>query len=492
MNAVLLDGSTIELIEVLARGSHIDVEDIDIRIRVVILCKHCMLRGVHTADLRAVRLATLVRIAGLTGAYALDEYDGLRLLAVGRTEEVTAGRTGSIHETLILEGGHDIRTLGVCIFIVLVDLDHLIAGCHDDGAVVLFYELIGILIVDGLCAADLFAESADALVQLQAIVRVNGSDLRYGLCERNIDAGAGIEAEVELVRYLLLRALLGAETAACALVLIDISCLPLDRHVEVADEALYICDFTIAIDVNLIMLANLNHLRGYDTGRAVECREGLVKLCHLTADGRFCFDNVYIIAGIRDIKCGLHAGDTAADHERTLRNRCGICGKRTVEFNLRNRCFHESDRLFGCDGLVLMHPGALLTDVCDFQHVRVHADIGNRFTEGLFMHTWRAGAYHDAGETVLFHRILDEVLAGLGTHIGIICGEDDTRHMAGCFCYGFHIDSGCDVRTAVADKYTDFLHILFSFPLLRILSECTDDRLLRQIRIKLRRYIIRL
>ncbi len=54
MHAVLFNGSAIELIKGLARSPHIDIEHIDLRIRILVSDKHCMLGRIHTADLGAV------------------------------------------------------------------------------------------------------------------------------------------------------------------------------------------------------------------------------------------------------------------------------------------------------------------------------------------------------------------------------------------------------------------------------------------------------
>ena len=61
VNAVLLDRAAVELVEVLAGGTHVDVEHIHIGVRVLVADEHRVLGGVHAADLGAVLLAAARR-----------------------------------------------------------------------------------------------------------------------------------------------------------------------------------------------------------------------------------------------------------------------------------------------------------------------------------------------------------------------------------------------------------------------------------------------
>lgn len=78
-----------------------------------------------------------------------------------------------------------------------------------------------LLVVDGARRADLGADAALAVFQHVAVVGVDGRHLRHSLRKRDIDGAAGVEAEVELVRDLLLRALFGTCAAAGTLRLVD-------------------------------------------------------------------------------------------------------------------------------------------------------------------------------------------------------------------------------------------------------------------------------
>ena len=87
MHAVLLHRAAVELVEVLAGGADVDVEDIHIGVRIFLADQHGVLGGVHAADLRAVGLAAA---GGVAGADALHKDDGVRVLAVGGAQQRAA------------------------------------------------------------------------------------------------------------------------------------------------------------------------------------------------------------------------------------------------------------------------------------------------------------------------------------------------------------------------------------------------------------------
>ena len=71
------------------------------------------------------------------------------------------------------------------------------------------------------------------------------------------------------------------------------------------------------------MLADGDHLRGEDAGRAVERGEGLVELGHVPADGPRALHQVDLLVGVGDLEGRLDAGDPPADHQRV-----GVHGRR--------------------------------------------------------------------------------------------------------------------------------------------------------------------
>ena len=122
------------------------------------------------------------------------------------------------------------------------------------------------------------------------------------------------------------------------------------------DEAFHFGHLAVGEDADVLVLCRIHHLRGEDARRAVERREGFVKLCHLATDGGILFDDVDRKARIRDVESGLDARDAAADDQRALGNGRFPGGEGSVEMHLGDCRLAEDDRLFGADGHILMHP----------------------------------------------------------------------------------------------------------------------------------------
>lgn len=157
--------------------------------------------------------------------------------------------------------------------------------------------------------------------------------------------------------------------AAGAEVFFDVARLLLDGDVEVADKSLDGCDLRVGIDLYVLVLSRVDHLRGQDARRAVEGREGLVELRHLTADSRLCLDDVDRESGVGDVERGLDTRDTAAYNERALCDGRLAGGERRVEIDLSYRRLAEDYSLGGSGELVLVYPRALLADVRDLEHI---------------------------------------------------------------------------------------------------------------------------
>ena len=423
MHAVLLDGSAVELVKVLAGGAHVDIEHIYVCIRVFFAAEHGVLRRVHTADLGAVGLALLRTVAA--GADALHKDDGLRVRPVGRAQECAVRGAGGVHETLKLEAGHHVRTLAVGKFVEFGKIDGVEARRGDDGAVFLLNERVGLLVVDCPGGTDLRAHAALAVFEHIAVVGIDGRDLRHGLRKRDIDRAAIVHAEVKFVRDLLLRTLFRTQSAAGADVLLHKARFTADLYMEVADEAADGFNLGVGIDVDFFVLRTVNHFRRQDTRRAVERRERLVDLGHLAADGRLLFDDIDLKARLGNVQRRLDARDAAADDERTLGDRAGTCGQRRVQMHLGDGGAAQNDRLFRAGFLVLVNPGALFADICDLDHIGVQTCLFAGLAERLLVHSGRAGTDDHAGQTVFMDFLLNHLLPGLGTHILIICGENN-------------------------------------------------------------------
>ena len=105
---------------------------------------------VHTADLRAVALSSVVCA---TASHTLDKYHFLRRFSVRKALKMSACRSCRIHDTLQLERCDNILALAVCILVISVKLDHIEACCHNDSAVFFCNDLVDLIIVDRTCLA---------------------------------------------------------------------------------------------------------------------------------------------------------------------------------------------------------------------------------------------------------------------------------------------------------------------------------------------------
>ena len=389
MYAILFYGTAIELIIVLARCTNVDVEYIDIGIRIFFTAQHCVLCGIHTADLGAVFLTAAMLRTGFTAADTLYEYQCLRLLAVGQTLQMTFCRTVCLQDPLEFQRSDNVLALGICEFVIAVNVDRIVTGSGNDCTVLFFYESFLLLVVDRTGRANCRTQTALALGELDAACGVQNSNVRDRLCKRDICSVTVAQSQIVSVRNVLYRALFRTCTAAGTLILIDKTSLTANLDAEVAHETGHCFYFTVGVDRDLVVLCTFYHFRCQDTGRAVQCRECLIDLCHLTADGRFLFDDVYRIAGFCNIQSSLDTCDTAADDQSTLGYRTFAGDQRGIQQNLCNCCTSEDDCLCGCLRNILVDPRALFTNICDFQHVGVQACCCNSLTESCLMHTGR-------------------------------------------------------------------------------------------------------
>jgi len=242
VDAVFLDRAAVELVEVLSGGTHVNVEHINLGVWVFFTHEHCVLCGVHTADLRAVRLSAA---GGIAAADALNENDRVRMSSVGGTEQRARRGTCGVRETLELERGHNVLGLSVSELAEFVKLDRIVSGRRDDRAVLFLDHGVLLRVVDRSRGAYLRAYAALAVLQHIAVIGIDDRNLRHCLGKRNVDRAAVVHSEVELVGDLLLRTFFGAETAARALRLIDESRLAAYLYGEVSDESGDRLDFAV-------------------------------------------------------------------------------------------------------------------------------------------------------------------------------------------------------------------------------------------------------
>ena len=457
INAVVLHRATVEFIKVLAGGTDIDVKHGHIGIRIFIPDEHSVLCGVHTADFGAVGLASVVRAAT---AHTLNEHNLLGCLAVTQPLQMALGGAGGVHNPLQLQGGNHILAFVVSIFAVFIQLDCIKAGGYHNGAVLLGDDLILLRVVNGTGLAELLADTAFAGFQLHTGVGINHRHIGNSLGKGGVNGAAGVEAPVELVQGLLGGAFLLADTAAGTLIHIHIAGLLADIHSEIAHKAGNLFHLGPGMYGDILVSRSLHHLRGQNTGRAVQGGEGLIQLAHTATNGRLLFHDIHLIAGIGNIQSGLNTGDAAADDQRPLGNGAFTGEQGGVQMHLGNSSPHQNYGLFCGLGHILVNPRAMLTNVGDFHQVRIEAVPFRAFAEGSLVHTGGAGADHDAFQVLFPDGLGDTKLACLTAHIGIIFRVDNALLQQSHFHDFLYIHRCGNIAAAMANKYTNSTHFL--------------------------------
>ena len=99
------------------------------------------------------------------------------------------------------------------------------------------------------------------------------------------------------------------------LIEIDITGFMSQRGREIAGLTVDLNDLGINQNVNIEMPTGFDQLGADGAHSAVVRREGLIELCHVSADGGLGFHEIDAVALVSQVKAGLHSGNTAAyDH----------------------------------------------------------------------------------------------------------------------------------------------------------------------------------
>ena len=349
------------------------------------------------------------------------------------------------------------------------DVERLETGGDDDRAdldlleLLLLGEVDGLLFAAGFDARLLALVGQDAALEIEADLRVDQHHLGRGLGERDVDRLALAEALVEFVGELglLVDAVGDALLAAGAEVLVDVPGLALDGDGVVADVAVHLHDLGIAPQRDVLVRADLGHLRGEDAGGAIQRREGLVELRHVPADGGLALDEVNLLAGVGQGQRGVDAGDAAADHEDV-----GMDGNffHLQGLVVRHALDGGAGQGLGLGGglrAVGVHPRVVLADVDHVEEERIQPAGRDRVAEGAFVEQGRAGGDDDPVQVELLDVLLDELLARIGAHVLVVAGQDHAGKLLDVFRDRRAVDHAGDVVPAMADVETD-AHVCFS------------------------------
>jgi len=133
-------GPVVILLEILAVGADIHVEDGGVQVAAgVLLGDDRFLDGVHAADGRTVAVVATVQIARTD---ALEPGDAGRILVVAGPDHVALEGAGGREDALELHGGHDIGPLAVAVGLAVGRVEGVEPGGHNHAADVKFDYLV--------------------------------------------------------------------------------------------------------------------------------------------------------------------------------------------------------------------------------------------------------------------------------------------------------------------------------------------------------------
>ncbi|MCI5121269.1 MAG: hypothetical protein D3908_08790, partial [Candidatus Electrothrix sp. AUS4] len=79
----------------------------------------------------------------------------------------------------------------------------------------------------------------------------------------------------------------------------------MDLDLEITHKTVHLFDLGIGDQLDIGMLAHINHFRGTDTGGTVQGGKGLIILEHMITHSRALFDQINLIASLGNIQGGL-------------------------------------------------------------------------------------------------------------------------------------------------------------------------------------------
>ena len=148
----------------------------------------------------------------------------------------------------------------------------------------------------------------------------NGKGIGYGLGIQFVSRAARRESLIELVRHNN-RANLGAIAAGDTLVYVNETRRALDGDSEVPGLSVDFERFAVRENLDAGMASGLDQFRRDGAHGAIVGREGFIQLCHVTADGRFLFNQVNFETLLGKVEGSLHTGDPSADNHDRADNR---------------------------------------------------------------------------------------------------------------------------------------------------------------------------
>ena len=185
MNAIFFNGSTLEFVKAFAWSTHVNVENSNVYIRILLTNVHSMFCVVHTTYLRAISLTTT---GGITATNTAYDYHALRLFAGSGANQMTFSRTSSVSQTLQLHGSNNIFTTSIAKVTVIIQVYQFKTSCQNNGTIFFSNKFILLGVVDSSVRTNNGAYAALASFKFQASFAVNNRNFRNSLGKGNVNS----------------------------------------------------------------------------------------------------------------------------------------------------------------------------------------------------------------------------------------------------------------------------------------------------------------
>ncbi|MBA7610842.1 hypothetical protein ES703_18056 [subsurface metagenome] len=321
----------------LAIGADIVVKYGSLQLRVMLLSQDHVFHGIHAAHRRTIALFH----SGIPGTDALDPGYPLGRLFVGRTLHLSPVGTGGAQYPLEFEAGDHIAHSAIAVFGLESRIEGLIARGQDYGPNLNLHFLFLLIEVNSLILAHGGTDFALPFAGEEAELSVYYRHCGYRLGEGNTDTFDNGQALIIGIEHLY-RAVLGTGPAADTQVLLHISRLLEQGHVEIARLPLDLLDIVIGQDRYVQVPGTLDEFGGQNAHGTIIGGEGLVQLGHPATDGWVLVHQIDLEAGIGQVQGSLYATDPSTHYHN--RAHLALSGGRCL--NLILRCHSDFPRYF--------------------------------------------------------------------------------------------------------------------------------------------------
>src|SRR4030042_395305 len=121
----------------------------------------------------------------------------------------------------------------------------------------------------------------------------------------------------------------------------------------------------------------------------------------MPADTWLALHHIDLLTCICQAQGSLDPGNTATQHQCGLLHIHRAHVERSVMVHPADRCADHVFGFFGCQGRVVYHPGAVLTNVGHLEEEWTQPTFFTSPAKGRLMHQWCAGSHHYPVQTLL-------------------------------------------------------------------------------------------